>query len=351
MSSPELSIIIPTLNEAEHLPLLLADLQQQTGLCFEVIVTDGGSTDATCTIAKTHFSSSQLTGRCVTGPKGRGRQLNAGVGVASADWYLFLHADSRLVDASQLCKAMDFIKLRQERQPLHLLAGRFKLKFNSCDAEDGFGFFFYEAKARLGRPGCIHGDQGMLISKAGFGRVGPFREDLPVMEDTFLADKIHTCGEWLLLPGVIRTSARRFQVEGFKTRQTLNALMMNFLAIGWLDFFDHVPDLYQQQDRTRTLKLLPFFKLIRDLLARMPIRQRLRIWHATGRYVRSQAWQIGFAMDCRKAYRRGGSLTGPASPWLDWFDRWFDPLTNHCLGYAMTALLVRAWFSSQLTCR
>ncbi len=98
----ELSIIIPTLNEAEVLPLLLSDLLRQQEINFEVIVTDGGSTDATCPIADDLFAENQLSGQCVIGPSGRGRQLNAGVGVAKAEWLLFLHADSRLADAPSI---------------------------------------------------------------------------------------------------------------------------------------------------------------------------------------------------------------------------------------------------------
>lgn len=348
MGFPELSIIIPTLNEAELLPLLLSDLLLQQEINFEVIVTDGGSADATCTIADEFFSTQQLTGLCVNGPKGRGRQLNAGVGVAKAEWLLFLHADSRLGDVLQLRTAVDFMKQHLERQPQQVIAGRFVLNFDTQGLADNFGFYFYEAKARLGRPGCIHGDQGMLISKTSMRELGPFRQDLPVMEDTCFAEAVGACGQWLLLPGMITTSARRFQVEGFKTRQTLNALMMNFLAIGWLDFFVRAENLYRQQDRTQPLPLLPFFQLISDLLARMPRRQRWGIWYATGGYVRSQAWQLGFALDCRQAYRRGEDQGPRTTPWLNGFDRWFEPLTNHCPGRILTALLVRAWFAWQL---
>ncbi len=348
MGLPELSIIIPALNEAEALPLLFSDLLLQQEINFEVIVTDGGSADATCAIADDLFAAQQLAGLCVRGPSGRGRQLNAGVGVAKAEWLLFLHADSRLDNVLQLRTAVDFMKQHLQRQPQQVIAGRFVLEFDKQGMADGFGLFFYEAKARLGRPGCIHGDQGMLISKTSMLDLGPFREDLPVMEDTCFAEAVRACGQWLLLPGVITTSARRFQVEGLKTRQTLNALMMNFLAIGWLDFFARAEDLYRQQDRAQPLQLLAFFQLIRDLLAKMPRRQRWSIWYATGGYVRSQAWQLGFALDCRKAYQRGEGPGLQKTPWLNGFDRWFEPLTNHCPGRTLTALLVRLWFARQL---
>jgi hypothetical protein len=171
------------------------------------------------------------------------------------------------------------------------------------------------------------------------------------MEDTSMAEAIRSAGQWLLLPGEIVTSARRFQVEGLKSRQTLNALMMNFLSIGWLDFFDKAPNLYRQQGRSQPLQLFPFFLLIKDLMRRMPLSRQWSIWLATGQYVRSQAWQIGLMLDCRSAFRRGVTPQQAAGCWLKWFDRWFDPLTNHYVGYALTALLVRLWFAWQLCCK
>ena len=351
MTLPQLSIIIPTLNEAENLPFLLADLVAQREVEFEVVVSDGGSVDSTCTIVKDFFAAGKLSGSCVVGPSGRGRQLNLGVEAAKADWLLFLHADSRIGDVLQLRKALNFICEYQQQQTGLMTAGRFSLEFDTRPDGNRFSLFYYEAKARLGRPGCIHGDQGMLMTKACLQEAGHFREDLPVMEDTSIAEVIRTSGQWLLLPGVIVTSARRFQIEGIKARQTLNALLMNFLAIGWLDFFLSAPDIYRQQDRTQPLLLLPFFRLIRDLLDKMPVRQRWGIWLATGEYVRGQAWQLGFALDCRKAYHRGCRPGQEPNVWLKWFDRWFEPLTNHCVGRALTALLVRLWFSWQLRFR
>jgi len=189
----------------------------------------------------------------------------------------------------------------------------------------------------------------MLLNRTFFNRVGPFREDLPVMEDTSLAEKIRETGEWLLLPGELITSARRFRSEGFRARQTLNALMMNFLMIGWPEFIARAPAIYRQQDQTLPLQLQPFFRLINELLKEMPRSRRRSIWVATGAYVRSQAWQLGLAMDCRKASLRGErSLTRPGGVWLNFFDRWFDPMTNHAFGRGMTALLVWVWFQWQL---
>ncbi len=345
MIPPDLTIVIPTLNEEQTLPFLLADLDRQQGISCEVIVIDGGSTDATCQLANKAFDAGRLQGGCRSGLRGRGRQLNAGAAVAQAEWLLFLHADSRLHDLNLLQTALEFMRGHQQRLTSDALAGRFALRFDEPGDGTGNVLYFYEVKASLGRPWCIHGDQGLLLSRAFFRSIGPFREDLPVMEDTSLAESIRTAGQWLLLPGEIVTSARRFRVEGLKARQTLNALMMNFLVIGWLEFFVRAPDIYRRQDRAQPLQLQPFFSLAKGLLGELPLRRRWAVWLATGEFVRSQAWQIGLALDCRKAYRHGCRVVPEERRWLDFFDRWFDPLTDHGLGRAITALLVWGWSS------
>src|SRR5210317_1095245 len=173
---PELSIIVPTLNEAETLPLLLQDLISQQDVDFEVIVSDGGSTDATTEVAENFFLESPLAGTCLSAPRGRGRQLNAGTVIARAEWLLFLHADSRLAGQHQLQRALEFMQDHLRRTGKVAVAGRFALRFEPEPYGNNFALFYYETKARLGRAGCIHGDQGMLIRKTFFAQVGPFRQ-------------------------------------------------------------------------------------------------------------------------------------------------------------------------------
>jgi glycosyltransferase involved in cell wall biosynthesis len=82
-----ISVVIPTLNEAHNLPRLLAKLQQET-TASEIIVVDGGSSDATTALAR------RLGARVVDSDPGRGVQLRRGADAASGDVLLFLHADS-----------------------------------------------------------------------------------------------------------------------------------------------------------------------------------------------------------------------------------------------------------------
>ena len=83
-----ISIIIPTLNEAENIAGTVNAVSEVPGV--EVIVADGGSTDDTVALA----GSAGAT--IVTAPRIRAAQMNAGASAASGAALLFLHADTRL---------------------------------------------------------------------------------------------------------------------------------------------------------------------------------------------------------------------------------------------------------------
>ena len=87
---PKISIIIPTYNEASNLPLLLSDLSilSKEG---EILVIDCGSKDRTRDIADIYGAKLHKSKE-----KNRGLQLNIGAKNAKGEWFIFLHADSRL---------------------------------------------------------------------------------------------------------------------------------------------------------------------------------------------------------------------------------------------------------------
>ena len=131
-----LSIIIPTLNEQQHIQKLLLQLSAQRNVSFEIIVSDGGSKDATLKIAK------DIGALIVSGEPGRGKQLNNGAQYAKGEYFLFLHPDSGIENKFQLKDSLDFIKGLSEPS-----AGHFKLNF-SCDAPKVKKFLsFFEWKS------------------------------------------------------------------------------------------------------------------------------------------------------------------------------------------------------------
>lgn len=340
MNRPELSIIIPILNERQQLPELFADLARQQSVDFELLISDGGSADDSCTWVLEQFERGPLTGRVVSGSPGRGRQLNRGALEATGDWLLFLHADSRFADPMALRLALDHLQQTGSKS----VAGHFLLSFRRCSLEPSAGYYFYAWKARLGRPGTIHGDQGFLLQQQFFARVGPFREDLPVMEDTDFAERVRRIGNWLLLPGDISTSARRFEEEGLWQRQLLNAVLMCLRSIGYDDFFRAAPEVYRHLQTGDKLNLHPFFSLVRKLFAEQGRDERWRLWWRCGCYVRSHAWQLTFALDAARAFRQGLPVGRGRLRLTEWCEPLYELLTDNPAGRLAATLLLRLWF-------
>lgn len=345
---PELSLIVPTLNEARGLERLFATLSAQREVRFELVMADGGSTDGTVARARELAATAPFAVTVIEVGRGRGRQMNAGAAAAAGNTLLFLHADCIFPDTLALRSALAAFSGAAAAGGSDRIAGHFRLRFDRSDPAPSLPYYFYEWKARLHRPGCTHGDQGLLLARRFFHEVGTFDETYPILEDVRLAERIARRGTWLLLPAEIVTSARRFETEGVRERQTLNALLMNFAAMGWDPFLAELPRLYRSQDRSGRLQLGPVLRLIAGLLRPLPRRERLRLWRETGCYVRANAWQIPLFLDVRHHFRQGTPVGDGATPRLRLHDRFFDRLTDNEAGQWATALLVWLWFRLSL---
>ncbi|OHB28348.1 MAG: hypothetical protein A2X84_03780 [Desulfuromonadaceae bacterium GWC2_58_13] len=348
LAIPRLSIIVPTYNESAALPGLLASLRAQRGLDFELVVVDGGSDDATPAMVETFAHGAEFKVVLVRSLPGRGRQLNAGAEKARGESLLFLHADSCFLDTYALADGLFFLDHLINCQGDNAVAGHFALCFDHPENEIPRGYAFYESKARLNRRGCIHGDQGFLVRRAFFETIGEFDTSLPFLEDERFADAVRECGEWVLLPAEIQTSARRFETEGLFRRQLLNALIMNAAAIGWANFLRQAPDLYRRQGDAGRLDLLPFFQRLKRLFKDMTWGERQRTWYRSGTYVRNNGWQLLFAMDVWLGRRRNPSFRGEETLVLDRLERWFDRCTDHPGGRLLATGLVWIWFHATL---
>ena len=173
---PTLSIIIPTLNEAIHLPLLLADLNAWP-YELELKIVDGGSIDLTISIA-------QIQGVDVikSPKKNRGYQLKTGAANAKGDWLLFLHADSRL--GPRWVK--NLYKIIQNKT-----SENFAWYFDFKIKKDNLEFRILELAVALRslllqRP---YGDQGLLIHKDLYYNSGGY-SSLKIMEDIDIVTRI-----------------------------------------------------------------------------------------------------------------------------------------------------------------
>jgi len=336
---PELSVIVPVLNESATIAPFLLSLAKQRQVRLELILSDGGSDDGSIGVAEALRGGFPFPLTVLQGGRGRAGQLNRGAEAAHAPILLFLHIDSDLPDPLALRHALDV--LAGAAASGDRVAGHFQLEFH-FEGPAPFPYRFYGAKATLDRRGCTHGDQGFLIGAEFFRHVGPYDTSLPLMEDTFLAERIRETGRWLLLPAKIRTSPRRFVSEGLLPRQTLNAMISNLAAIGRCDLIEELKGCYRSQHAAQRLELEPFLRHIRSWVAALPSDERKRFWYATGSFVRSNAWQIPLFFDLVL----GGVTAGKRGRLLELHDRCVARLLNNRAGNCAGTLLVWAWFKA-----
>lgn len=205
------AVIVPTLNEADAVGPLL-DRLIADGF-DEIVVADGGSTDGTRAAVEARASVIW-----VAAPKGRGRQLNAGVRATSADALLLLHADTT---APEHAPALILDALSDPR----VAGGAFRLRFDArsplLDA--------YAWSARFETPLTTFGDQGFFLRRRDYERSGGL-PDWPFLEDVELRRRLKRLGRFVKRREVVTTSARRYRAEGELRRQLLNGLV---LALFW----------------------------------------------------------------------------------------------------------------------
>lgn len=219
------------------------------------------------------------------------------------------------------------------------VAGHFGLRFEGRGTASPDAYYFYEAKARLNRPDCVRGDQGFLLAASYFQDSGGFDESLPYLEDVRLAARIGRTGVWVNLPGVLTTSARRFEAEGLGRRQLFNAMLCNFDRIGLHGYLAAAPDAYRQRSGARPLRLTPFLRLARQALGAERRPAQARYWLRTGRFIAANAWQLAFALDCRLNRRRGWRPGEGPRVWLERYERGWHRVLESLPCAMATALL------------
>jgi rSAM/selenodomain-associated transferase 2 len=340
---PEISLIVPLLNEAAELPGLFASLAAQEGISLEVILCDGGSSDGSQRLSRELATKASCAVHIITAPRGRGIQMNAGARIARGGLLLFLHADSRFSRTDALRVAVSTYRDKSP-EAAGVVAARFRLRFRRQDPLPSLAYHFFESKARLNRADCIRGDQAYLISLSDFEQLGRFDEALPFLEDVRLAELVTKRGQWLLLPADISTSARRFEQEGFYERQVVNVIIINAVATGWDELLQAMPELYRHNKPNGRLKLFPLLDGVRRLIEGHDREWQRSFWRSTGRHVASNAWQLFFWLDVRRSFRSGRGPDEVKPRWLDFYEQHLRPCFESLPAAMLAEWLTRAWF-------
>lgn len=193
-----ISVIVPVLNEADGISGFLSHLQSwRRESALELIVCDGGSSDATAELA------APLCDILLRTAPGRARQMNAGAQQAGRPWLLFLHADTML--GAGAIRALQRLPGDTPRW------GRFDVRLGAQGVMYGAIASLMNLRSRLS--GIATGDQGIFVHRELFREIDGFPE-IPLMEDVALCRLLRRRQRPLCLRQQVVTSARRWQQHG-----------------------------------------------------------------------------------------------------------------------------------------
>jgi rSAM/selenodomain-associated transferase 2 len=207
LKTSDISIIIPALNEEDNIPFLAKNLE---GGDFEILLVDGGSTDATVELARRHSFT------VITSRPGRGQQQNMGARYAHGKILLFLHADTRLPENFTT-------SVIQTLESGRYVAGAFSLAIE----KPTLAMRFITTCANL-RSHLFHlpyGDQAIFIRHDTFLKLEMFPE-LPIMEDYVFIKRAKKHGRIAVLKDTVITSARRWRRLGVVRTTLINQLVI-----------------------------------------------------------------------------------------------------------------------------
>ena len=200
----KISIIIPTINEANNLPLLLSDLSiiHKEG---EINIVDSGSEDKTIDIANI-YGAKILKSK----EKNRGLQLDLGAKHSKGEWLIFLHADTRLThDWFTKIKSV----LKGDKNFIYYFQFRIndkKIIYRVLEILVNFRSQY------LKQP---YGDQGLIIHRTIYLKNNGFKK-IPLMEDVDFLRRLKNKKNLKQLNLPIFTSSRKWE----KTTIFLQAL-------------------------------------------------------------------------------------------------------------------------------
>jgi len=205
----QVSIIIPTLNEASCLGRTLRCLACLEPAPWEIIVVDGGSTDTTIALAQ----AAKVTVVCAE-QQGRSPQMNQGARVATGDILCFLHADTLVPDDAIAVMTQTLAKPTIACGGfISLMAGtdttRWRISLHNFLKTYYAPLLFRPHLFFLKGLRLLFGDQVMFCRRQDFWQCGGFDPALPIMEDADLCLRLLRLGRIVQVNRVVQSSDRR----------------------------------------------------------------------------------------------------------------------------------------------
>lgn len=193
-----LSIVIPTYNESENIQKLIHQLQKSNRKNYEIIVSDGGSTDDTEQKVK------ELGIKFILSPKkGRAAQLNYGASKTKGDILYFVHADT--------LPPITFFEDVESAIAEGFSIGCYRFKFDSEKLMLKFNAYC----TRFDRLMCRGGDQSLFIKRAVFEHLNGYCEKHKIMEDYDIIIRARKTERFKIIPKNVIVSARKYDYNTY----------------------------------------------------------------------------------------------------------------------------------------
>ncbi len=220
-----LSIIIPMLNEETRIEACLQSINTQMQHGFkqvEILVSDGGSTDKSLALVERfRFKDPETKLKVIHSKPGRSKQMNLGAEKSTGDLLLFLHSDSEF-SPNALQALTKSLKTDKSQY------GYFCLAFDSTNPLSRL----YAEATKINSIFLHYGDCGIFSTRTFFWVVGGF-PDIVLMEDLeFLMRARLKSDPMLVKDASVKTSARRFESNGYLWQQLKNTGLVTLYMFG-----------------------------------------------------------------------------------------------------------------------
>ena len=211
----KISVIIPTLNEADNIGKLLEYLKGHADdTLLEIIVVDAHSADNTEGVAQTHGAT------VLQSEKGRAIQMNRGAHYAKGDVLYFVHADC-LPPKSYL---VDIKNSVAEGYPI----GCCRSKFDSKSFILSINAYF----TRFTPLWCRGGDETLFVTQDVFKTLGGYDEKQCIMEEYHFIDKARAAYPFKIIPRYVLVSARKYTTNSWIRVQYANFMAFSMFKKG-----------------------------------------------------------------------------------------------------------------------
>jgi glycosyltransferase involved in cell wall biosynthesis len=203
---PEISVVVPALNEEKYIKYLFDGLSRQIFKNFEVIVVDGNSSDRTRDIAKKNHAKVIIEKK-----RGIGLARNAGARIARGRIIVFIDADTKpspmLLDSYHTGMEHDVVAATGPILPLEDAKKTISLGYRFVST------LFVRLTINIGRPALV--GSNFAVQKKAFNRVHGFDKRFMTYEDWDLSARMKKLGRMLYIDdALVYTSVRRVQQWG-----------------------------------------------------------------------------------------------------------------------------------------